>query len=120
MKANTETINGVTFTLEIEPEDLEIRGNALASGDDAEDREAEDSIIAQLESGNLWAWCSVKVTATAGGVEGVDYLGGCSYRDTAEFIQPGGYYDDMKAEALAELKVRLAEASAAHVALEVA
>lgn len=89
----------VSYDLEIVREYMPIRGNAMASGDDDYDREVEDSIIADLEAGNDWAWCMVKVTATYDGidsVEGVDYLGGCSYASEKDFKSPGGYYDDMK------------------------
>lgn len=93
----------VTYTLECLPEDIGVRGNALASGDDGEDRRAEDAIIADLEAGNEWAWCCVKVTAEWNGFEGKDYLGGCSYASEDDFKQPGGYYDDMKQQALDDL-----------------
>lgn len=93
----------VEYTVEALPETLEIRGNAQASGDDAEDRRVEDSIIADLESGNEWAWCCVRVTAQVGSFKGPDHLGGCSYKSKADFCEPGGYFDDMKNEALARL-----------------
>jgi hypothetical protein len=92
-----------TFTIECLPEDIAIRGNVLVSGDVAEDKQAEDEIIRQLKSGNDWAWCTVKVTAR---VEfdffGVDYLGCCSYMSEDDF-KKGGYYEDMKANALNDL-----------------
>lgn len=103
-RVHTETdANGIEYQIHIDQDDIPVRGNALASGDDAEDRAAENEILTQLDHGNLWAWCSVTVTARYGGFEGADHLGGCSYRGTEEFILPGGYYDDMKAEALTRL-----------------
>ena len=92
-------------TVECLPEDVSVRGNAVCSGDEEYDKAVEDKIIADLEF-NPWAWCVVKVTATAEdlpGFEGCDYLGGCSYSSEAEF-RAGGYFDDMKTEAIAELK----------------
>ena len=97
---------GVVYTLSISPEDMPVRGNAMVSGDDDADRETEDMIIEQLENDNQWAWCVVTVTARhpdIAGLSGADHLGGCSYRNEAEFTQPGGYYDDMCAEALDDL-----------------
>lgn len=99
----------VTYTLDAEMDDLQVRGNALVSGDDAEDKKCEDEIIERLNSGDVWAWASVKVTASWRGLEGVDYLGGCSYRDENEFKQLDGYYDDMKARALDDLKQTIKE-----------
>lgn len=90
---------GVTFELECLPEDIPVRGNAMASGDDAADREYEDEIIRRLDAGDVWAWCTVKVTARFGAFEGVSYLGCCNYRDEEDFTQPGGYFEDMEAEA---------------------
>lgn len=93
----------VTYTLTCEPEIMEIEGNVLASDDDEADAEAEAFVRAELESGNEWAWCSVKVTASWNGFEGDAYLGGCSYKSEDDFKTPGGYYDDMKQEALYDL-----------------
>ena len=97
----------VAYTLEAEFDDIPVRGNAIVSGDDAEDKRIEDSILRRLENGDVWAWASVKVIASWNGIEGVDYLGACSYEDEDDFKQPGGYYEDMKAEALASLKVNI-------------
>lgn len=91
-----------TVFIECQPEDISIEGNAMASGNDAEDKKVEDEIKAQLESGNDWAWCCVKVTAKFAGLEGADYLGACSYNNIADF-KAGGYYEDMIDRALDEL-----------------
>lgn len=42
----------VTYTIEVHPEDIPVRGNAISSGDDALDREVEDSILSDLEAAN--------------------------------------------------------------------
>jgi hypothetical protein len=86
------------------PEDIEIRGNAIASGDDEADEEYALEIERQLDAGNNWAWCFVEVRAThtPTGLTASAYLGGCSYKDEADF-RAGGYFDDMKDEATAEL-----------------
>lgn len=88
----------VEYTIDAVMDDLQVRGNAIATGNDADDKACEDQIILRLNQGDIWAWASVKVTARWNGLEGIDYLGGCSYRDEKDFKQPGGYYSDMKAE----------------------
>lgn len=111
----------ITFRLMIEQDDTPVRGNAIASGDNEEDTRVENEILERLRNGDTWAWASTKCTATVDGldeVEGVDYLGGCSYRDTKDFIQPGGYWDDMKAAALADLRGQLERAVNALKAVE--
>jgi len=93
----TETKTKITYEIIAEPEWEPIEGNAIASGDYAYDRKVANKIRGDLESGNVWAWCAVTVRASLPGcpVIGEDYLGCCSYRDEADFRQPGGYYEDM-------------------------
>lgn len=67
-----------------------------------------EEIQNRLRKGDLWAWCCVKVTAWYAGIEGADFLGGCSYEDETDFKQ-GGYWEDMRIEALGELHVELME-----------
>lgn len=100
------TEDDVTFTITCENEDIPIKGNAMASGNDKEDKEVEDQIIRDLMSGNQWAWCCVKVTAEWNGFRGVDYLGCCSYKDEEDFKE-GGYYEQMKTQALDDLNSSL-------------
>jgi hypothetical protein len=93
------------YTLTIEPEDDDPKGH-FASGDDVEDRKTVQWIRDELNAGNEWAWFRAKVTAThpdVEGLEGVDYLGACSYTSAEDFKTPGGYYDDMKTQAADEL-----------------
>jgi hypothetical protein len=78
-----------------QPEEIPVRGNALASGDDAEDRAIEDSILSRLEAGDEWAWCMVTVRVTLPcGRFAEDHLGCCSYDDERDF-RAGGYFEDM-------------------------
>lgn len=93
------TIADCRVTVRTEYEDIPVRGNALGSGDDAEDRECEDSILARLEDGDEWAWCAVQVTVVWYGIEETEYLGCCSYADETYF-RAGGYFDDMCETAL--------------------
>jgi hypothetical protein len=68
------------------PCDLEVRGNAMASDDDAFDKEVEDKILADLDRGVWRAWFDVQVTASfsygEGFIEAHEYLVACSYADS--------------------------------------
>ena len=86
------------------PEDIRVRGNALASGDDELDKEVEDEIISRVESGDIFAWFTAKVTVSDGKNEATDYLGCCSYRDADDF-RMGGYYLDMVHECIHQLEM---------------
>jgi hypothetical protein len=99
----------VVFTIAAELDPLDVRGNAMASGDDVADRECEDAIIARVNSGDVWAWACVTVTATWEGFEASDVLGACSYADEADF-KAGGYYADMKEACLHTLNAQIKRA----------
>jgi len=99
----------VTYSVECLPEDTPIRGNVAATGNDAEDKGIEDLIIADLEDGNEWAWCVVRVVARYDDIEGIigeAYMGGCSYRNRNSFMC-SDYYQDMCDEARDELYMYL-------------
>lgn len=74
-----------------------VRGNASATDDPAADAAIEDEIIRRLDAGDIWAWASVQVQATAGDkYKAVDCLGACSYADAREFMKwDDGYFCDM-------------------------
>lgn len=103
--AITRETAGLEIELFCEPEDLQVRGNAQASGDDADDRSVEDQILADLESGNDWAWCCTHVRVTYQGNSVDQYLGGCSYASEKDF-RAGDYFTDMVDECIAELNKR--------------
>lgn len=65
--------------------------------------ESIKEIDSRLNKGDLWAWCSVRVTATCGDLVGTAHLGGCSYKDEDDF-KKCGYYEDMVEEATDDLK----------------
>lgn len=94
----------VKYTITVEQDEQAVRGNALASGDDAVDKAQEDEILARLDRGDVWAWAEVTVTAECAGFKGVDYLCGCCYENEAAFKEPGGYFPDMCAAALENLR----------------
>lgn len=109
----TITENEVTIRVTAELDHIPVRGNAMASGDDAADRECEDEILARLDDGDVWAWACVTVRATwtaPSGREyvGVDHLSACCYANEADFRQEGGYFRDMVATALDDLNESLA------------
>lgn len=82
------------ITFDALDEDIPVKGNAMCSGDDKLDMEVENEIIERLNNGDLSAWFCAKVTAEYLGFKYSDYLGACSYRSFAEFIN-GDYYADM-------------------------
>ncbi len=96
-----------TIVLSCEPETDRIEGNCSAI-DPVTDRQTEKWIRDQLEAGNEWAWCMVRVRAFWKGLEANDYLGCCSYLGEADFRTPGGYFDDMVSNTIDEL-TRMAE-----------
>src|SRR6478609_5443445 len=97
------------ITVTAEPCDISIRGNVMASGDDAYDKECEDDIIKRLEDGNVWAWATVTVKASWCGYNGFDHLGGCSYKDEEDFIKNDYYCDDMVTAAVDDLNKKIAK-----------
>jgi hypothetical protein len=107
--ARTIPMDEVRFILEVEQDESPVRGNAMASGDDALDKQVEDEIIERLNDGDVWAWAQVTVTAQFGPLEGHDYLGGCCYKDEEDFKQPGGYWEDMKQRAIDDLQAQADE-----------
>ena len=99
------TMQDVDFDLIAHPEDTPVRGNVQCISP-ASDRRAERRVIEALEW-NEWAWCTVEVRAEWNGYTASDFLGCCSYDSARDFMQPGGYYEDMKQEALDRLNEEL-------------
>lgn len=103
----------VEIQLIVHEEDTPVRGNALASGDDAEDKRVEDEIIERLQDGDIWAWCCVEVRAVWRPegvnfhVEGSDFLGACSYRDEQDFREDSLYFEDMVEQAVEDVNRQL-------------
>lgn len=60
---------------------------------------------------NEWAWCVARVRAKWGTLYADAYLGGCSYRNEAEFTGDA-YYEDMVDEALGKLNAEIARLDA--------
>ena len=73
------------------------------------DKETARQVRKQMNAGNVWAWCTVKVSVGFGlpfddDTED-DYLGCCSYADRNDFIV-GGYFVDMVSTCYKALKAR--------------
>jgi len=86
-----------------EPDWVPVKGNAMASGDDALDREVEQEILQRLNQGDIWAWAAVTVETSWKSFRGIATLGCCSYESEEDFCQPDGYFDDLVSEALEDL-----------------
>ena len=92
----------VEFSVLFYTEDTEIEGNILASGNDAEDKEAEEEVRRQIARGNMYAWCSVEVSAKWSIFSGRALLGCCSYvseEDARKSVEEDG----LKEQALDDL-----------------
>jgi len=101
--------NKVRYTLHVEQEEIEVRGNAVCTVDPVYDKRYEDEIIDRLDGGDVWAWARVKVTAYYDGINdvtGTDSMGGCSYNGEEDF-RKCSYYDEMKEIACNDLEVKL-------------
>ena len=95
---HTEDLEGFHIEFAVAPEDM----------DPADSFEFPEDIEA-VRSGK-WLWFQVRCTASkAGVVLGSDYLGGCAYETYADFLTPDGYAADMRTQAIAEARAKLAE-----------
>lgn len=105
----TFNTNEVEITVTAEPEDIEIKGQ-FDSGDAEQDAELERKIREESEWSE-WAWCTVKVTASWGGFEGTSNLGAVSIlgenNPERYFRETYGYFEDMKDEAIEDLKAEI-------------
>lgn len=103
------TMDDVEIEVFAEEECASIRGNCMASGDDAIDEECALEIERQLEGGNPWAWCTVRVRLTYEDALTADaYLGGCSYQSEKDF-RSDAYFAETVAECLEDLNRMYAE-----------
>lgn len=93
----------VIFTVELEEEDLPVRGNYMCTDDNGQDKKDENVVIDRLNCGDISAWCCLKIIAKWEDFEETTYLGGCSFeaglnntdlQKEAEEIA-SGFYDDL-------------------------
>jgi hypothetical protein len=100
------TADRVAFRLTYEKDDLPVRGNAQVSGDDNDDRQVEDEILARLDRGEAYAWCVLKVEACWGGFVGSATLSAVSVAEEKDLEVEA---EDLKAEALDDLNEQIAK-----------
>jgi hypothetical protein len=108
------TESEVSFSVHVELDEFSEIEGSFATGDAEADAAQVAEIQERVRGGDVWAWAFVTVVAeytTAGGTRftGSDGLGGCCYKDEADFCQEGGYFEDMKAEALYNLNQEIRE-----------
>lgn len=102
---------------------VEYKFEALPEDVDPRDMFDDDNDVSwvydQLDIGNESAWFIAKVSCSYKGFEGVEYLGGCSYKSFADFLEEkDGYYEDMKHAAFLDLVEQLEETKQAIQQLE--
>jgi hypothetical protein len=85
--------------------DVEIYKESEEAPCDFEDEEDVKWVQHELDMGNTWAWCTVRVRVGWNDHETETWLGACSYQDEAAF-KAGGYYDDMVDECVGDLAKR--------------
>lgn len=108
----TLSVDDVKWEVIADYEHIPVRGNAISTGDDDEDKSHEDWIIERLDSGDVWAWAMVTVRGRWNGLSAETYLGCCCYKDELDFRAPGGYFQDMQAEVLDELQAQAEDIAA--------
>lgn len=104
------TRDDVTFTVECLNEDVEIDGE-FDSGDLEADKKTLAWMREQLDAGNQWAWCCIKVICTWETLHAAEYLGCASYASESDF-RNDAYFADMCDEALDRLNAQIGETAA--------
>lgn len=118
------TKDEVEFTVELESEYTEVRGNVLASGDDEEDKAAEDEILDRLNRDDLSAWCCIVIKAEWNGHTGATNLGCVSLEETntgsecQQLTESFAEYNGMYDQALEDLNQTIANSIAAAKKIE--
>lgn len=102
----------IIYTRTLEQDDIDPRGNVMASGDPKLDKAAEEWVFAQLDAGNVaaWAWARVEASIELEGetFTGCASLGACSYDTESELWTQVG--PDLDQEARADLERALMRA----------
>ena len=107
----------VEFETIVEQDDIPVRGNVMASGDDAFDKECEDEILARLDRGEIEAWCHIGVIARWHGFEGRAGLGANSLGSLSE-VEQAAEDHGLRAEALEALNAQLRDLQRALAEIE--
>lgn len=99
------TLKDVTITIDATQEDIPIRGNFFATGDEKRDKRAEDRVIKALES-TVWAWCKATVTVSYMGLQSSENCSCCNYKSQDDFLR-GDTYKDMVKDCLRKLQLKV-------------
>ncbi len=124
--SNALTLGTLIFDTECEQEDLPVRGNLTCSDEPERDKQDEDEVLARLDRADIYAWCSIKVTARLVGFpfQGREYLGGCSFGENVSFTEieelakEHGMYEEAAERLREEIRRSVIEANGALVALQ--
>lgn len=118
------TKDEVEFTVELEQEYTVVRGNVMASGDDEEDKAAEDEVLERLNRDDLSAWCCIVVKAEWNGYVGTGSCGCVSLKETQtgpecqKLVESFAEYNGMYDQALEDLNQTIANFIAAAKKIE--
>ena len=97
----------VTWTMRVWHED-EAPEDHFDLGDEEKTIECVNEIREAVESGNVWAWCRVRVEARWAGFTGYGGPIGCvSEQSEQTWRETSGYYQDLCSEALANLMTEI-------------
>lgn len=94
------TVEEVEITVHAEESDVPIKGSFCGTTEWETQAMERDAIDAAAQS--VWGWANITVFAERADLVGTNHLGGCSYKDEADF-KSCPYYADMVKEALADL-----------------
>lgn len=112
----TTLINEAAVTFAVEAHDCdEAIAEHFVYGTEEENR-ADVAAIHELAARTVWGWCNIRVTATLGDFTGQDMLYACTYTSADDFLQ-SGYFEDMKHNAIADLKRNIKRAHLALIAI---
>lgn len=99
------------FSIDVSEDDTPVRGNFMQTDDPEQDTADENEILSRLDNGDMYAWCSVTVTAKFGDLEGSDSLHACNFAAniTDKEIEDWVKFEGLKENAFANLMEKAAE-----------
>jgi hypothetical protein len=98
-KQHTETIEGFEIVFSTAYETTHPRDHFMP--------EDVQEYLEGIDSGK-YEWFAARVQAFKNGIElGTDYLGGCLYESSMQFVKDNDYYNDMVQSAIKEAKANI-------------
>jgi hypothetical protein len=98
-KQHTETIEGFEIVFSTAYETTHPRDHFMS--------EDVQEYLEGIDSGK-YEWFVARVQAFKNGIElGTDYLGGCLYESSMQFVKDNDYYNDMVQSAIKEAKANI-------------